>query len=114
MRKISANNIKRMTDLEKEFGITDLSIYAYVTEDQFNLFGEIISEKINKNFYLSLVAYDRDNSILFTCKNDSYGSGIVTSEISKKVFFNGYPFAFSYYDDLVSDISKIKIFPVEG
>ena len=59
------------------------------------------TEKEKLDFNLNMVCYDEDNSIIDTRKESFYD-------------FDGYDvFKFSFYDDKVKDIRKIRIFVKE-
>ncbi|WP_300956085.1 MULTISPECIES: hypothetical protein [Lactobacillus] len=112
MFKYSSKMIERDLELEKDFGISGLQIYAYRYDDALEVVGSIKSSKIKGRFSLALVAYDKNGDIVLTEENNGYGSGIVTGEISSKIFFDDFPFSFSCWESQVPKISKLKIYPV--
>ena len=112
MFKYTSRMIERDFELERDFGISELKIYAYRYDDSLRVIGSIKSSRIKEAFTLALVAYDTNGDIVLTDENDSYGSGIVTSRISPKTFFDDFPFSFSCWESQAPKISKIKIYPV--
>lgn len=112
MYKYPAETIEFDSELEKQFGILQLRVYAYKYKDYLSVIGSIEGSKIKERLTLALVGYSTNGDIILTQNNETYGDRIVTNVISPKVFFEGYPFKFLCWDSDVSKISKIKIYPV--
>lgn len=112
MFKYTNELIERDLELEKDLGISELQIYAYRYEETLRVVGAIKALKISTPFTLALVAYDKKGDIVLTEKNEGYGTGFVTSEISPKLFYDGYPFEFFCWESRISRIAKIKVYPV--
>ena len=111
VNRLRNDQIVRVSATEKKFGIKDMKIYAYMNDNEINIIGEIISDEILKDFSLTCTVYDQDGDMIESLENDTYGRYVVTNEIKKKVFFNGYPFKFSEYLDEGVKVSKIRIVP---
>lgn len=107
--RLNSNQIKRIESIEKEYGIKDMKIYAYIDEGILRIHGQIFSDKILDEFTLKCSGYDSDDDLVFSEENSSYGSGVVTHQIKHKVFYNGFPFSFwiSEYNDSVEYIRII-------
>ena len=106
LEKELKHNIERIESLEEQVGITLENISINVSENVkgLDVVVEIIktnSEKEKLDFTLNMVCYDEDNSIIDARKESFYD-------------FDGYDvFKFSFYDDKVKDIRKIRIFVKE-
>lgn len=106
LEKELKNNIERIESLEEQVGITLENISINVSENVkgLDVVVEIIktnTEKEKLDFTLNMVCYDEDNSIVDTRKESFYD-------------FDGYDvYKFSFYDDKVKDIRKIRIFVKE-
>lgn len=111
VKRLSENQIVRMPAIEKKYGIEELRIYAYMSGKELNVIGEIISDEISDDFSLTCTVYDQEGDMIESIENSSYGSGLVTSAIKTRVFFNGYPFKFSKYLDDGVEVSKIRVIP---
>jgi hypothetical protein len=107
--------IKQDTNKEKTYGLDDVNIYAYYSGDSsLYIVGEIFSKKPKKSFCMICTIYDKDGDIIETSENRSYGSGLVTSMIEPEVFFNRFPFKFSFWGIQKKDIKEIKIIPADS
>lgn len=104
--------IERNMDLEKSFGIKNISFYYYVEQgDDVHIVGEVFAKiPLKQSFCFICTLYDDDGDIIESKVNDSYGSGVVTSMIKPDNFFDGFPFSFTFYDPKVT-IARIKIVP---
>lgn len=113
--RIDGSLIQRNYALERTFGIEDIRIYGYYSDtNAIEIIGEIIASSIIKPFFLTCTVYDKDGDILETKENDSYGSGVVTSEVHPKAFFSGFPFTFGTLCVPRRKIKKISITPSSG
>ncbi len=110
--KMRNDVIKRNIRREKKYGIEDLKLYGYyVGSSRFCVVGEIFSKAIKKEFCLKLAVYDSDGDIIDADENDHYGSDFVTSMIQPEVFYDGYPFKFSFWGVSIDKIEKISVIP---
>ena len=98
-------------EIEREYGITDLSLYGYwESETSLRIVGQIFSKKIKESFHLVCSIYDKDGDIIKTKENESYGSaGFVTSSIKDGSFFDGFPFRFVLYGVNKGQVKEIRI-----
>lgn len=113
--RLPASMISR--DLKKEvlYGIKDLAIYAYKSDDSsLNIVGQVFAgSKIQKVFCLIMTIYDHDGDIIESKESASYGSGLVTSMIKPGSYFEGYPFKFYYFGIKWKEVSRIEIVPAD-
>lgn len=99
---------------EAEVGIEDIRFYGYWPGGFITVTGDIISNKrINGLFQMVCTLYDHDQDVLTSEVYDFFGPGVVTSYISKEVFFSGFPFKFliSPQGFTMKDVAKIKVYP---
>ena len=109
--KMTPKQIYRVRSIEKEYGIDDLKIYAYIDGGSLVVVGEIIAEKLLDTFKLVCSIYDQEGDMIESIKNEPYGSGVVTSEIYPRAFFDRYPFLFRTYLGNKVKIGKIRVTP---
>ena len=117
MKKTSArlpdNIIHRNIKKESSFGIKNISVYAYKSDkESLKIVGQVFAgEKIQKEFCMKMIIYDRDGDIMVSEVSEAYGDGLVTSMIRPKCYFNGFPFKFNCYDIRWKDVYRIDIIP---
>ena len=112
LRYLPPSKILRDRAWEKEFGIDDLQIMTYIYDDVFDVVGQIQANKIIHRFYLALIAYAKDGSVLFKIKNDTYGGTYTTNVLTNFPFFTVLPFHFREYTKLADEIHHLKSYPV--
>ena len=109
LRYLPPNKILRDRAWEKEFGIDDLQMIAYIHDDSFNVIGQIQAKEITYRFYMILVAYAKDGTMLFNTDNYPYGAEFTTSVIANPLYFPGYPFYFKKFTNLAPEVDHCKI-----
>lgn len=82
---------------------------AYIHDDSLTVIGQIQAKEITCRFYMVLVAYAKDGTMLFNTRNYSYGGKFTTSVISNLPFFPAFPFSFKEYSDLAPEVDHCKI-----
>ena len=103
-------NVFLKQQFSKDFGVNDLLLYGYWASDShLEVVGQIVADKLDKQFYLVCSAYDKDGDVIKNSENDSYGSGLVTSRIKPESFFNGFPFTFSMYGVERKQVKELRI-----
>ena len=109
--RVSDRLLARDFDIERDYGISDLSLYGYwESETCLRIVGQIFAEKIKESFHLVCSIYDKDGDIIKTTDNDSYGgSGFVTSAIKAGSYFDGFPFKFVLYGVKKAQVKEIRI-----
>lgn len=114
--RINDSVFHRDCELEKEYGIDDVSLYGYYeSDDTIYIIGRIeATRKIKRSFCMMCTIYDDDDDIMETSESNSYGSGLVTSMIEPECFFNGFPFTFSFFGIDKEHIKAIKIYPASS
>lgn len=111
-KKIPENKFQRIPTLEKEFGITDMIPYAYMYEDSELVVHVMVKAEVKKNFRLLCNVYDEDGDLIYNIESCTYGgSGWVGTHVSKKSYFEWFPFSFRQ-EPCIDKIQKIRIIPV--
>lgn len=111
VKRLTDDQIVTMPSIEKKYGIDELKVFAYLSGKELTVVGEVIADDITEDFSLTCSVYDADGDMVESIENNSYGSGLVTSNIKCKTFFSGYPFKFHEYLDDGVEVSKIRIVP---
>ena len=109
LRYLSPSKILRDRAWEKEFGIDDLQMLAYIHDDSFTVIGQIQAKEIACRFYMVLVAYAKDGTMLFNTDNYPYDGKFTTNVIVNPPFFPAFPFYFKNYSNLAPKVDHCKI-----
>lgn len=109
LRYLSPSKILRDRAWEKEFGIDDLQMLAYIHDDSFTVIGQIQAKEIACRFYMVLVAYAKDVTTLFNTDNYPYDGKFTTNVIVNPPFFPAFPFSFKAYSNLAPKVDHCKI-----
>lgn len=111
-RKIPKDKIQRLDSIEKKYGIDEMNLYAYMpTENEVIVNGEIFGDNLKNSISIMCSVYDKDGDIIASEKNDSYGSGLVTSNIKPEAFKGIFPFRISVDIPSGHKVGKIRVFP---
>ena len=101
--------------LEKQFGIDDLKLYGYWEDnDSLVIIGQVFATDLKKECCFICSIYDKDGDVIESTENDSYGSGLVTSMIKPKTFFDGFPFKFDLYGNKKKQVKEVRITPADS
>lgn len=105
---------ERDREAEQRVGIDDIKLYGYYDgNESIHIVGEIVCQKKPKSsFSFVCTVYDTDGDIINTRDNEEYGgTGVVSSCIKPKAFFNGFPFTFDMYGCKPQKVRLIRIVP---
>ena len=89
LRYLSPSKILRDRAWEKEFGIDDLQMLAYIHDDSFTVIGQIQAKEITCRFYMILVAYAEDGTM---CAQTTTHDGKFTTNVIANPIFSCFSF----------------------
>lgn len=113
--KIASKDILRIRELEKNIGIDEMNIYAYITHDYVSkkiiINGELYSENITKEIKMNAIVYDEDGDIIISGANALYGRVWTTSYIHPLSVNGLFPFRIELEipDNII--IKQIRVYP---